>query len=387
MYDLLIKGGRVIDPTQNIDDEMDIAINGEKIAAVARDISLTESQQVVDARGKVVTPGLIDLHCHVYDGVVRICVDPDVAGVRQGVTTVVDGGSAGQAIFGGLPKYVIPSARTTIFCFLHLCSYGESVLPEFRHPGDIDPAAMAAIIEGNRDIIRGVKLRLVGSFVADTGIKVVAMAKNVAKKFGLPIMVHIGDIEKKVSQALTAEILPLMDSGDILCHIFTAMSGGILRPDGFVLPEVKEAMARGVVLDAAHGRINFSFDVARKCLEQGIFPTVLSSDLSASSLNGPVYGLTATMSKLMALGLDLKQIVTMTTINPARVLSIGDRKGSLKPGMDADVSILELLSGTWELIDSEQQALKVSNLIAPSMVVKSGQLISAQPVDQPRRIG
>ena len=117
-----------------------------------------------------------------------------------------------------------------------------------------------------------------------------------------------------------------------------------------------------------------------------MYPDTIISDLTERSLDGPVYGLTVTMSKLMALGLDLKQIVTMTTINPARVLSIADRKGSLKPGMDADVSILELLSGTWELIDSEQQAVKVSNLIAPSMVVKSGQLIPAQPVAQPRRI-
>jgi len=126
MYELLIKSGRVIDPAQNIDDRLDIAISGDKIAKVAKDIPLRESQRVVDARDKIVTPGLIDIHCHVYGSIFSIGVEPDDAGVKQGVTTVVDGGSAGQATFGGFPKYVIPASRTTVFCFLHLGSLGLS---------------------------------------------------------------------------------------------------------------------------------------------------------------------------------------------------------------------------------------------------------------------
>ncbi len=140
MYNLLIKGGRVIDPAQNIDDKLDTAISEGKIAKVAKDIPAQESERVVDARGKIVTPGLIDLHCHVYDSIYNNSVEPDAAGVRQGVTTVVDGGSAGQATFGGFPKYVIPSSRTTIFCFLHLGSLGLSVKPELRDWEEIDGA-------------------------------------------------------------------------------------------------------------------------------------------------------------------------------------------------------------------------------------------------------
>lgn len=386
MYDLLIKGGRVVDPAQSIDDKLDIAISGDRIATVAKDIPSPESQRVVDAGGKIVTPGLIDVHCHVYDGGVKESVEPDAAGVRQGVTTVVDAGSAGQAIFGGFPKYVIPASRTTVFCFLHLGSQGLSVMPELRDWEEIDLDATAATIESHRELIKGVKLRLVGNIVAQAGVEVVKMAKETAKKFGLPIMVHIGDRNKQVSPTLTREFLPLMEPGDILSHVFTANLGSVLRPDGTVLPELREAMERGVVLDIANGRFNLSFEVARKGMSQGILPTTLSTDVTVPSIAGPVYGLTVTMSKFMALGLDLRQVIEMTTINPARVLGIEDRKGSLRPGMDADVSVLELLSGTWKLLDSEQQALAARKLLAPDMTVKSGQLIPSQPVARPQLV-
>jgi dihydroorotase len=226
----------------------------------------------------------------------------------------------------------------------------------------------------------------VGNLVASAGVAVVEIARKAARKFGLPIMVHIGDMKQQVSPTLTEEFLPLMEPGDILSHVFTANPGSVLRPDGTVLPELREAMGRGVVLDVANGRFNLSFEVARKGMAQGILPTTLSTDVTSPSLTGPVYGLTVTMSKFMALGLDLKQVIEMTTINPARALSIEDRKGSLKPGMDADVSILEILSGTWELKDSTQQSIEATKLIAPGLTVKSGQLIPAQPVAQPQPV-
>lgn len=386
MYDMLIKGGRVIDPAQNMDDKLDIAVSGDRVATIAKDIPSKQSQRVVDARDKIITPGLIDLHCHVYDSITKLGVAPDVAGVKQGVTTVVDGGSAGQAIFGGFPKYIIPSSRTTIFCFIHLCSSGLSVIPELREWSEIDFDATAATIESNRDVIKGVKLRLVGNLVASAGVEVMKMAKQIANKFDLPIMVHIGDTKKQVPPTLTQDILPLMERGDILSHVFTSRYGGVICLDGAVMPELRKAMERGVVLDIARGRYNLSFEIARKAMAQGIFPTTISSDLSSWSLTSPVYGLTVIMSEFMALGLNLEQIIEATTINPARALSVEDRMGSLKPGMVADVSILELLSGTWQLKDSEQQMMEVTRLITPSMTIKAGQLISAQPVARPQPI-
>ncbi|MDP6042947.1 MAG: amidohydrolase/deacetylase family metallohydrolase [Dehalococcoidales bacterium] len=384
-YDLLIKGGRVIDPAQNIDDKRDVAISGDKISAVARDIPSLESQQIIDASDKIVTPGLIDMHCHVYHGGTKGGVNPDAAGVRQGVTTLVDAGSAGEATFGGLPKYVIPSARTTVFCFLHLGSQGLTVVPELRDREEINLEATAETIEANLDLIKGIKLRLVGNVVTSDGVEVVKMAKQTAKKFGLPVMVHIGDVKKQISPTLTQEFLPLMEPGDILSHVYTAQMGSVLRPDDTVIPELREAMERGVILDVAEA-CNFSSEVARKALAQDIFPTTLSTDVGLPSITGPVYGLTVTMSRFLALGLDMKQLVEKTTINPARALRIDNSKGNLKPGMDADVSILELRSGTWELVDAEQQVTETDTLLAPSITVKSGQLIPAKPVAQPKPI-
>ncbi|MBI2957476.1 MAG: amidohydrolase family protein, partial [Chloroflexi bacterium] len=279
MYDLLIKGGRVIDPSQDIDGVLDVAIAGGKVATIAKDISAQEGRQVIDAGGRVVTPGLIELHCHVAGGIHVGSVDPDLAGVNQGVTTVVDGGSTGAKIFAAFPRYIIPSSRTRVFCFLHLSSLGLTIKPELRYD-EIDLEATAAAIESYRGLIKGVKLMLVGPVMAREGTKLVAMAQKAAKRFGLPIMVHIGDEKKQVSPALTREMLPMLESGDIVSHIYTAQLGGLLGPDGRVFPELKEAMDRGVIMDTALGMNNFSFEVARKSIGQGILPTTLSSDLT-----------------------------------------------------------------------------------------------------------
>ncbi|HEY83106.1 MAG TPA: amidohydrolase/deacetylase family metallohydrolase [Dehalococcoidia bacterium] len=383
MYDLLIKGGRVIDPAQNIDDKLDIAINGDKIAAVAKDIPPTESKKIIDASGKIVTPGLIDLHCHVFDSIHKISVEPDIAGVRQGVTTVGDGGSAGEATFAAFPKYVIPPAKTRVFCFIHLCSFGLIPEPELRDWDEVKLEAIAETIESHRSLIKGVKLRLVGNLVAREGIKVVEVLQKIAKKFGLPIMVHIGDMDRQVPPSLTQEFLPLMEPGDILSHIYTGNPGNPLRPDGTVLPEMRAAMERGVIMDTAIGRNNLNFEVAKKSLAQGILPTTLSTDLTHRSLTGPTYSLPVTMAKFMALGLDLKQVIQMTTINPARALKEDGRIGSLKPGMEADISILELSSGKWKLEDALRQTVEATQMLTPSLTIKAGEPISPQPVAQP----
>lgn len=387
MYDLLIKGGRVIDVAQNIDDKLDVAICGDKIATLAKGIPTSESQRVVDTKDKIVTPGLIDVHCHVFDGIHKISVEPDIAGVEQGVTTVGDGGSAGEATFAAFPKYILPSARTKIFCFIHLCSLGLIPEPELKDWDEVNFEAIATAIESHRDLIKGVKLRLVGKLVASAGVEVVRTAKKAAKQFSLPVMIHIGDMEKQVSPTLTQEFLPLLETGDILSHIYTGNFGSPLRPDGTVLPEMRAAMERGVIMDTAIGRNNLNFEVARNSLAQGILPTTLSTDLTHRSLTGPTYSLPVTMAKFMGLGLDLKQVITMTTINPARAIHEEHRIGSLKPGMEADVSILELLSGAWRLEDAKQQTIEVEQMLVPSLTVKSGQVIRAQPIAQPQPIG
>ncbi len=387
MYDLLIKGGRVIDPAQNIDGVMDVAISGGKIDKVAANIPIKEARKTFDAAGKIVTPGLIDIHTHVYDGVLDIGANPDDAGVNQGVTTVMDCGSAGYATFGGFPKYVIPAARTTIYCLLHIGSFGISTMPELWHPDEINVANTEATIAAHPGLIRGVKLRLVGKLVASRGVEVVKIAKQTAKKFGLPLMVHIGDTNKWVPQSVTKDFLPLMEKGDIVTHIYSGLQGGVLQENGRVLPEYIEAEKKGVIMDAAHGRSNFTYAVCRKMMAQGFFPSTLSTDLTKPSITGPVYGLSVTMSKFLALGIPFEKMIPMVTINPAKVIAIDDKKGSLKPRMDADISILTIKSAKWRVLDCNNEPLDIDKLITPVMTVKAGTLIPPKPVAQPKEIG
>ena len=383
MYDLLVKGGRVIDPAQNIDATMDVAINGDKVAAVSKDISPQDGKQVIDAKGKIVTPGLIDIHVHCFDGIMKICLEPDVAGVKHAVTTVVDCGSAGQATFAAFPKLILPTAKTSVFCFLHLCSLGLIPEPELRDWDEVDLDAMAETIDANRGVIKGVKLRLVGKLVASAGIEVVKTAKKIAGQFGLPIMVHFGDVDSQVPATITPECLSVMDAGDIVAHVYTGNQGSVMRPDGSLLPELKAAMERGVILDPANGRNNFSFAVARKCMAEGILPTVIGTDLNHRCLKERTYSLPVNMSRFLAVGLDLNQVVAMTTINVARAIHEEDKIGSLKPGMAADVSILELQSGAWTLVDTPGETIKIDRLLMPVTAIKGGKAIQAEPVALP----
>ena len=183
---------------------------------------------------------------------------------------------------------------------------------------------------------------------------------------------------------MTQEYLPLLEQGDILSHVFTARSGGILKADGSVMSELKEAADRGVLLDVANGRYNLGYAVARKCLDQGIIPDTISSDLTLPAIRGPVYGLTVTMSKLLGLGLSLNQVIEMATINPAKAIREDNRIGSLKPGMVADVSILQLLSGRWQLRELEGDVMETNRLLSPVITVKSGKVISVKLVAQPQ---
>ena len=372
MIDLLIRGGRVIDPSQNVDGLMDIAVTGGRISGVMPDIPAEGAGKVIDATGRIVTPGLIDLHVHAYDGFLNNGANPDVIGVNQGVTTVVDGGSAGHALFAGFPRYVIPAARTDVYCFLHIGSFGLAVMPELRRPDEINPEATEAVIAGHPGLIKGVKIRIVGELIAREGVEVVKIAQKVAKKFHLPLMVHIGDPGRLVPPTVARDLLPLLEAGDILSHFCTGQSGSLLDKDGTIAPGLIAARDRGVVLDVANGYSNFSYAVARVMLAKGVLPTTLSTDVTRVSVPGPAYGLTVTMSKFLELGLPLEEMIAMTTIHPAKAISIDNCKGSLKPGMDADISILEIQAGRWRLPDSQAEILEVTRLIRPVMTVKAG---------------
>jgi len=375
MYDLLVKGGVVIDPSQNLSEKRDIAVTQGRISAVEKDISEDQAKARIDASGLIVTPGLIDLHVHVYPGVSHFGVDADIHALAQGVTTVLDAGSSGADTFEGFRRYVIDVSATRIFALLNISSLGM-ISPRVGELEDIryaDVERAIEVIENNRDVIQGVKVRLSKSIVGKNGIKPLLLAKRVSEAVKMPIMVHIGNTPTPLT-----DILAELRKGDILTHCFHGLKHGILDEQGFVLDEVKEAVKKGVNLDVGHGRGSFSFDVAEKALSQGVLPSTISSDLHRYNVFGPVYSLATTISKFLHLGLSLEETLAKVTSVPAELLGINECLGSLRKGSIADISIFKLRSGSFYLEDTMGKIVKAKRLLEPMAVVKCGRLYSSK---------
>ena len=376
MSDLLLKGGQVIDPSQDVSGTLDVAVKDGAISQVAPHISPEERTHIIDVSGKLVVPGLIDLHCHVYEGVNRTGINPDIAGVRSGVTTLVDGGSAGCTTFGGFPKHIVPQSNTRIFCMLHIARTGVNFIPELSRREDIDLEETVRVIHANRPLIQGVKLRAVGPAVPTMGIEMVRLAKRAANEGGVRLMVHIGDVNAGDGPTLTRELLPLLEPGDIITHLFTGSPGHILDDDGKVIPEIIEAQERGVFLDPAHGRINFSFDVARRALDQGVKPQSISTDLTLPGRQGIVGSILEMLGRFLALGFSLEDVIRMTTVNPAKALDMEDTLGSLAVGREADITVLDEVTGDWIFHDAVGGTLNGAQALVPVVTIKGGKVFS-----------
>ena len=377
MYDLLIKGGTVIDPAQGINGLNDVAVTDGKIAQVAPDIAAEEATQVVEVRGKIVTPGLIDLHTHVYAGVNGNGVQADTGGVRAGVTTMVDAGSSGCDTFGGFPQHIIPNNSTEIIPFLHICRTGLATTPDIFSPASIDLDKTIQTVEESRGVIRGIKARMVSPALEIMGMEMPRMAKRAAKEAGVKLMVHIGDTEKRYDANVIRELLPILEEGDIVTHLFTANPGGVIDADGKLVPEAREAKDRGVWLDTAHGRGNFSFDIGEKVLDQGLEPHCISTDLTLPGRERTVHSMTEMMTRFLAMGFTMDQVVEQCTINPARALGEQDRLGSLAVGKQADISVLEVKEGDWVVYDVIAGSRKVDRAVVPVLAIKKGQVFEA----------
>ena len=377
MYDLIIKGGTVIDPSQNIHGLNDVAVQDGKIARVAPDIPSDEAKRVVEVKGKVVIPGLIDLHTHIYAGVNANGVDPDIGGVRAGVTTMVDAGSAGCDTFGGFPQHIIPNTSTEVICFLHICRTGLATTPDIFSPASIDLDKTVQVISENRDIIAGVKARMVSPALEIMGMEMPRLAKKAAKEAGVRLMVHIGDTEKRYDPNVIRELLPILEEGDIVTHYFTANPGGVLDSNGKLVPEAKEAHDRGVWLDTAHGRMNFSFDVGQRVLDQGVLPHCISTDLTLPGREKTVHSMTEMMTRFLAMGFTFDQVVTMSTENPAKAVCVADRLGTLAVGKQADLSVLEIKDGDWMVYDILGDGRKSDKAVVPVMAIKKGEIYEA----------
>ena len=377
MYDLLIRGGTVIDPSQSIHALNDVAVEAGKIARVAPGIPVEEAVRVIDVPGKLVTPGLIDLHTHVYDGVNGNGVRADLGGVNAGVTTMVDAGSAGCDTFGGFPKHIIPNNDTEIICFLHICRTGLATTPDIFSPSSIDLDNTIRVVSENRDVITGIKARMVSPALEIMGMEMPRLAKRAAKEAGVKLMVHIGDTEKRYDPNVIRELLPILEEGDIVTHLFTANPGGVLDEKGELVPEAKEAKDRGVWLDTAHGRSNFSFDVGQRVLDQDLIPHCISTDLTLPGRVRTVHSMTEMMTRFLAMEFTMDQVVAMSTINPANAIGEGGRLGTLEVGRQADISVLGIEEGDWVVHDVVGGSKRTEKAVVPVLTVKKGQVFEA----------
>jgi dihydroorotase len=376
MYDLLLKGGTVLDPSTGLTGAQDVAVQDGLVARIAPDIAATESARTIEAAGRIVTPGLIDLHAHVFEGFARIGVHPDLAGVHAGVTTIVDAGSAGAATFGGFPRHILPRCHTEIIPFLHICQTGLATSPDIIAETGVDLDDTLRVLDQYQGLICGIKARMVSPALEIMGMEMPRLARRAARESGTRLMVHIGDTERRYDPKVIHSLLPLLEEGDILTHYFTANPGGVLDANGKLVPEAREARDRGVWFDTAHGRKNFSFDVGRRVIDQGLLPHCISTDLTVPGRIHAVHSMTEMMTRFLGLGFTLPQVVTMCTENPARAIGAGHRLGSLAPGRQADISVLELREGEWLVYDVLGASLPVTRAVVPFLTVKKGQVFT-----------
>src|SRR5256712_505419 len=369
MYDLLLKGGTVIDPALNMRGGFDVAVQAGKIAQVAANIPASEARRVIHVPGKTVTAGLIDLHTHVFDGVAANGVHPDIAGVHAGVTTVVDAGSAGCATFSAFPRHILPRCETEVIPLLHICQTGLATNPDIIAESSIDLESTLRVAREHKGLIKGIKARMVSPALEIFGMEMPRLAKRAARESGLPLMVHIGDTTKRYDPNVIRELLPLLEPGDIVTHLFTANPGGVLDANGKLVPDAKELADRGVWLDTAHGRLNFGFNVGRRVLDQGLIPHCISTDLTIPGRANTVHHMVEIMARFLGMGFTLEQVVAMSTVNTARAIGEDGRLGSLAVGRQADSSVLDVRDGRLVGRGSPRVPLGIDKTVVPVLTV------------------
>lgn len=375
-FDLVISGGRVIDPANRFDRIADIGIRHGRVASIETDLSMHRAAKSFDATNKLVCPGLVDAHTHVADLMMPVSIDPDVTGIPTGVTTLIDAGSTGARTFAGFRKHIIGRSQTRILAFLNISSIGLVVTNElYLEDKILNPRSALRVVRENRDLIIGIKARIKGgeeTLAHDVGVMKKAIA--VAEELELPIMMHWTNLP---------ELLALLRPGDCLTHPFSPAYYGpcCLDDAGKLLPHVSELSERGVMVDLGHGS-SFDWNVAEAAARQGWFPDVLSTDMFTRYFgpNGVVGNLGSVMAKFLHLGLDIDQVIEKVTAAPARMLNLPDGIGTLSPGAVADVTILSTEQGSFELVDSPklQQTRTGQVMVRAQATVKGGRLMIHQ---------
>jgi len=368
-FDLLIEGGTVIDPAQNIHAPLDVAIKNGKIAEVSKDIPKERALKVVSAKEKIVTPGFIDVHAHCYDGV-GIGMNADRYCLTRGVTTAVDAGSAGYATFPNFRKYILNTSTTRIVALVNIGAIGTAMGPGSLENLDwVNPQLTAKAATDNKPVVVGIKIQLGKAYTGAGDMECLKRAVEAAEIARLPLMAHIED-----SYSPLPGILKMLRKGDIYTHCYNSRTHGILDANGKILPEAREARKRGVFFDPAQGQTHLNFDVADKCFQQNFLPDTISTDLTVVAVERRVYDLPTMVSKFMAMGIGLDQAIGMVTSNAARIFDYGAQVGTLRPGSEPDVSIFELRDGEFEFEDSDGGKRTGRQMLVNKAVVRHGQV-------------
>ncbi|MPY73331.1 MAG: amidohydrolase/deacetylase family metallohydrolase [Alphaproteobacteria bacterium] len=372
MYDIVLTGGRVVDPSQGLDAVTDVAFSDGKVAALGQGLGGKGAKSTRDVSGQVVAPGLIDIHAHVYWGATFLGVEAERVARASGTTTFVDAGSAGAGTFHGFRKLIIEPCPLRIVAFLNISHagifgygpgfmVGESAELRLLHAGACVKAARQ-----HADLICGVKVRLGNNVSELVGIGALDVAVEAAEELGLPVMVHIGAPPPR-----RKDILDRMRPGDILTHCCRMFPNAATDRERNIRREVEEARERGIVFDVGHGRGSFDFDVARAMVDNGFMPDVLSSDVHVHSIGGPAFDVLVTMSKFLSMGVALSDVVAAATCNPARAIARPEL-GSLKPGSPGDAVVLAVHEGAFEYRDSLNKTVTGKKRLEPAAMIVGG---------------
>ncbi|MCA9860259.1 MAG: amidohydrolase/deacetylase family metallohydrolase, partial [Thermomicrobiales bacterium] len=354
--------------------QLDVAVADGKVATVEAGIDAGRAGKVVDATGKIVTPGLIDLHTHVYWGSTFWGIYPDPVAARTGVTTWLDVGSSGGYNFPGLRKFIVEESKSRVYALLNISSIGLTGPSwELANPDYLDVALGQTIIEANRDVIVGVKARIDTNTTRNVGIKALDIARELAEAVDLPLMIHIGAGPPTID-----EVIERLRPGDIITHCFTGQSMNLLDPNGQLYPRVAELRAQGLVLDIGHGAGSFSFDTARTMLANGVMPDVISTDIHQLAIQGPCFDMPTTISKFLAIGMSLEDAIERSTIKPAQAIHL-DHLGSLKPGSPADIAMFHLEDGDYTFQDIFMNEQRGSQLLVNDATWIDGEALERVP--------
>lgn len=371
VFDLVIHDGEVLDPSQALRGKRDVGIRHGRIAALAPSIPRSQARQSIDAAGRLVVPGLVDLHAHVYPQGSALGLPADELVPYTATTTCVSAGDAGANNYSAFKHLIASQSRTRLFAFLHIASIGLAGFPvgEMLNIDYADVDLAARTLAENPDVLLGIKVRETTSVVGANGLEPLRRAILAVERSGTRgrVMCHIGDAPGRLDA-----LLDLLRPGDILTHAYSGLGNNTVR-DGRVLDAAMAAKARGVIVDVGHGGGSFDFTVAEAALAQGFIPDTISSDIHALSANTPgMPYLPWVMSKFLALGLSLEQVVAMATVAPARVIDRVPRLGTLQVGAPADVAILEVVEGPVGFVDTNRNRREGTRHLRPVQAVRAG---------------